>query len=412
VPARLTRAHAAELDAADPLAALRDRFVLPKEVRYLDGNSLGALPVGVAEAVAAAVSSQWGQHLIGGWNADGWWEAPRRVAARIAPLVGAVPGEVTVADSTSVNLYKLLVAGLRLQPGRKVIVTDPDNFPTDLYLINEVAATFGGAVRHARPADLVGALDASVAIVAYTEVDYRSGERTAMDAVTALAHQVGALMLWDLSHSVGAFPVDLGRADADLAVGCSYKYLNGGPGAPAWLFVNRRHLDRFHQPLVGWTGHADPFAFDPTYHPGQGIDRARTGTPAVLSLVALEAALEVFDGVDLAAVEAKGRALGDFFIELTDTRLKPYGLEVASPRDATRRGNHVSLAHPGAYPMVQALIDRGVVGDFRAPNLARFGFGPLYTRFVDVWAAVDTFVEVLASGAWQDTRYQDRAPVT
>lgn len=410
--ARLTRAHAAQLDAADPLAAVRARFTLPDGMLYLDGNSLGALPLGVAERVASVVANEWGQHLIGGWNGDGWWEAPRRVAARIAPLVGAVPGELTVADSTSVNLYKLLVAALRLQPGRKVIVTDAENFPTDLYLINEVAAQFGGAVRHARPEELADVLDGSVAVVAYTQVDYRSGLKYPLELVTQRVHEAGALMLWDLSHSVGAFDVDLGRADADLAVGCSYKYLNGGPGAPAWCFVNRRHLDRFHQPIVGWTGHADPFAFDPVYHPGEGIDRARTGTPPVLSLLALDAALDVFDGVDMAQVQAKGSALGDLFIELSETRLKPYGLQMASPRDAALRGNHVSLAHPGAYPMMQALIDRGVVGDFRAPNLCRFGFAPLYTRFVDVWDAVDGFVEVLASGAWQDTRYQDRATVT
>jgi len=407
--------RAERLDAADALAGARDRFELPDGLVYLDGNSLGALPVGVREAVDDVVTRQWGQDLITSWNTHDWWDAPRRVGARIARLVGAHGDEVVVADSTSANLFKALVAAARLRPGRSTLVIEPGNFPADLYVADSVGELLGLQVVRCEPAD-VGALLAGsgddVAVVSFSHVDYRTGRAHDMAGITAAVHDAGALAVWDLSHSAGALPVDLTAAAADLAVGCGYKYLNGGPGAPAYVMVARRHQESVRSPLTGWTGHAQPFAMEGSYRPAPGVDRMRNGTPPILSLLALEAALAAFDGVDMAEVRTKSLSLTSFFLELADEALTPLGFTAVTPRDPAERGSQVSLRHPAAYGVVQALVARGVVGDYREPDLVRLGFAPLYLRHVDVARAVEQMAAVVTAGEERDDRYGVRATVT
>jgi kynureninase len=407
-----SRADAASRDHADPLRHLRDKFILPEGLIYLDGNSLGPLPVGVRERVAAVVDVEWGRDLITSWNTHDWIGLPARVGAKIARLIGAPADCVVAGDSTSVQLFKLVVAGVRLRPDRRVVVTEPGNFPTDSYIISAAARLCGLQVRLCDPADVPASLADDVAVVALTHVDYRTGRMYDAPAVTAAAHDVGALMSWDLCHSAGAVRVDLDEWGADLAVGCGYKYLNGGPGAPAFAYVHRRWHDDLDQPLSGWMGHAAPFALERDYRPAPGIARVQTGTPSVISMAVLDVALDAFEGVTMDDLRAKSLALTDFFIALADERLAPYGVTVEAPRDHRHRGSQVCLRHPSAYGLVQALIARGVVGDFREPDLARFGFSPLYLRFVDVWDATEHLAEVLRSREWERPAYQARATVT
>lgn len=404
-------ARASALDAADPLAPLRERFDLPEGIIYLDGNSLGALPRGVRTRVDEVVSHQWGRDLIGGWNLHDWIDLPGRLGDRIAGLVGAAPGTVTVADSTSVNIFKLLVTALRLRPERRVIVSEAGNFPTDLYMAEGVADLMGRGheVRTAAAEGLSALIDERVAVVLLTEVNYRTGARLDMAALTRRAHEMGALIIWDLAHSAGAFPVDLAGADADFAVGCGYKYLNGGPGAPAFAYVAPRHLPGLSQPLTGWLGHAEPFRFAEHYRPAEGIAALRVGTPPILSMSALDAALDAFDGVDLAMVRAKADSLFDLFTAGL-AALAPE-LEIVTPRDPAHRGTQVSLRHPEAYAVMQALIARGVVGDFREPDILRFGLTPLYLRHADVAEATRTLAEVLQNEVWREPRFARRAKV-
>jgi kynureninase len=410
----ITRQDCLALDARDPLAGLRERFVLPDNVIYLDGNSLGALPRHVPSRIRAIVEDEWGAGLIRSWNDAGWIDAARRTAARIARLIGAGVDEVIVADSTSVNLFKLLVAGLRLNPGRDLVLTPIGNFPTDTYIAQGVADLLGAELCRVEPdaSAVVAALGPRVAILAMTHVDYRTGRILPMREITAAAHAAGALMLWDLSHSAGALELDLDATGIDLAVGCGYKYLNGGPGAPAYAFVARRLIDRVRHPLTGWFGHAEPFAFADDFAPAAGIDRIQCGTPPMLSLAALESALELFDEVSIAALRAKSVALGDLFIRLADETLDRLEVTVESPRAASRRGSQVSLSHPNGYAIVQALIAKGVIGDFRAPDILRFGFAPFYVRFVDVFDAVRAIGRVIRTGEWNQPRFVSRKPVT
>lgn len=408
----MDRADAVKLDAADPLRHARNRFELPEGLIYLDGNSLGPLPSGVRERVAAVVAAEWGSDLITSWNVHDWIGMPARVGAKVARLVGAPEGSVVAGDSTSVQLFKLLVAASRLRPGRNVIVTEPGNFPTDTYITTSVARMLGLQVRWCDPADVAASLDADVAVLSLTHVDYRTGRMHDARAVTAAAHEAGALTLWDLCHSAGAVPVDLQGWDADLAVGCGYKYLNGGPGAPAFAYVHPRWHDRLDQPLSGWMGHAAPFALEREYRPAPGVARIQTGTPPVLSMAALDTALDAFDGVSVSAVRAKSLALTDYFIALAEEKLGPFGVGVEVPRDHARRGSQVCLRHPDAYGLVQALIARRVVGDFREPDFARFGFAPLYLRFVDVWDAVEHVADVFRNGEHARPEYAVRAAVT
>lgn len=403
------REDALALDAADPLARHREAFVLPEGVIYLDGNSLGPLTRRARERVARAVESEWGEGLIRSWNSAGWIDLPHKVAAKIARLVGARSEDVVVTDSTSVNLFKVLNAALtRAAEGRTVILSEPGNFPTDLYIAEGVAALNGAELRLSE--DVLADLDETVAVLMLTEVDYRTGARHDMRAVTEAAHAAGALAVWDLAHSTGAFPVDLEGAGADFAVGCGYKYLNGGPGAPAFVWAAERHQDAV-QPLSGWFAHAAPFAFEPAFRPAPGMRRYLTGTAPVLSMTALDAALDVFDGVDMRAVAAKSAELCDLMIARVEARCGD-ALRLASPRDRRVRGSQVSFRCPTGYPVMQALIAEGVIGDFRAPDILRFGFTPLYTRFVDVYDAVEILADILATGRWDQPRFHRRAAVT
>jgi kynureninase len=408
----LTRAGAQALDAADPLAGVRERFTLPAGVIYLAGNSLGALPRAVPDRVAEVIACEWGVGLVRSWTDADWIGLQRRVGARIARLIGAGDDEVVAGDSTSVSLFKLLVAGHRLRPARRALLTEHGNFPTDGYVIDSVARLCGLRVRRVHAADLPAAITPEVSVLALTQVDYRTGAMHDLAGLTAAAHRAGAVVLWDLAHSAGAVPVDLTGADADLAVGCGYKYLNGGPGAPAFSYVNRRLHGELDQPLTGWFGHADPFALDPAYRPAAGIDRVQCGTPPVLSLAALDTALAAVADVSPDAARAKSTSLTQLFIALADARLSSHGVRVATPREPARRGSQVSLRHPRAYGLVRALIARGVVGDFRAPDLARFGLAPLYTRHVEVWDAIDAAVAVLEAGEHTRPEHAVRAPVT
>jgi kynureninase len=405
--------HVLRADAEDPLARFRSRFSLPQGVVYLDGNSLGALPAATPDRLARAVQREWGESLITSWNVHDWIGAPRRVGDKIARLVGAGDGEVIVADSTSVNLFKLLAAALRHQSGRRVILSEPGNFPTDLYIAEGVAGLAPDCRLKTVPADeIIDTIDDDTAVVMLTHVHYKTGRRLDMAAITAAAHAKGALVLWDLSHSVGAIEVELNRCGADLAVGCGYKYLNGGPGAPAFLFVAERLQRALASPLSGWMGHAQPFAFDDAYRPAPGIDRFACGTPPMLSLLALEQGVDLMLEADPALIAAKAEALGDLFIDLVMTRCSGLGLSLASPRVFADRGSHVSFAFQNAYAVCRALIDSGVIGDFRAPDVVRFGFTPLYTRFVDVWAAAESLIDVVTSRAWDQPDYRLQMRVT
>ncbi len=404
----LTRADAVARDAEDGLAFARARFALPPGLIYLDGNSLGCLPRRTAARVADTVVKEWGEGLIRSWNDARWIDAPARLGARIARLIGAGDNEVIVTDSTSVNVFKLAAAALTLRPGRRVIVTEAGNFPTDLYMLQGLSGLTGCELRVVPRDGIVAALDDTVALLLLTHTHYRSGAVFDMAGLTAAAHAVGALACWDLSHSAGAVVVDLNRADADMAVGCGYKYLNGGPGAPAYAFVAARRHAGLSQPLSGWMGHAAPFGFEDDYRPGTGMARMLSGTPPVIGMAALASGLATFDGIDMSTAAAKSQALGDLFLDLAAERCPEFG--IACPRE--NRGAQVSLSHPGADAIMQALIARGVIGDVRAPDVLRFGFPALYVRFVDVWDAVDALAGVMASGEWRQPEFQQRRAVT
>jgi len=404
----MTLDEARTRDAADPLRRHRTRFALPEGVIYLDGNSLGPLPHAAAAALDDATRRQWGERLIRHWN-EGWIEAPQRVGAKIAPLIGARAGEVIVADSTSANLFKLIVAALRRSPDRNVVVSELGNFPTDLHIAEGAIGCVPGAKLRAVPRDaLAAALGDDVALLLLTHVHYKTAERFDMATWTRAAHDAGALVLWDLSHSAGAVAVDLNGSDADLAVGCGYKFLNGGPGAPAFLHVHTRWQEALANPLSGWMGHAAPFAFTDHYAPAQGMTRWLTGTPPILGLAALEAAVDLWADIDMVEIVAKSIALFDQ-LSAIGTGL---GLDCVSPGDPARRGSHISFRHPQAYALCQALIARGVIGDFRDPDILRFGITPLYLGHEDVWRAGTILGEILASGAHHDPAFSKRHAVT
>ena len=421
------RLLALALDARDPLSPLQRQFTLPDGVIYLDGNSLGALPVATAARVQEAVTGEWGTGLIRSWNTAGWVTLPQRVAAKIARLIGAAADETLVGDSTSVNLYKVLSSAMALvrasgEAGRRVVVSERSNFPTDLYIAQSLCQQHGFTLQLVDPDEIAAHLDERLAVLMLTHVNYRTGRMHDMAGVTRAAHGCGALTIWDLAHSAGAVPVDLNGADADFAVGCGYKYLNGGPGAPAFLWVHRRHLHRMErenlwQPLSGWFGHAAPFEFTPDYRPAAGIARFACGTPPVLSLTALDCGLDTVMAAEpfggMVALRAKSLQLTTWFLSLVEARCAGHGLALVTPREEEARGSQVSFARTeGGYAIMQALIARGVIGDFRAPDILRFGFTPLYTRFVDVWDAVEHLRQVLESGEWRDARFHHKAAVT
>lgn len=408
-----TREDVLRLDRDDPLAKFREQFELPEGIIYLDGNSLGALPKATAGRVADVVRQEWGRDLIKSWNAHDWIGMPQRIGGKIAGLIGAASDEVIAADSTSVNVFKLVAAAVRARPGRKIVLSEPGNFPTDLYMVQGLAELLGGEIelRLADSDAIAGALTEDVAVLMLTHVHYKSGRVHDMKALSAAAHKMGALALWDLSHSAGALDVQLNRDGADLAVGCGYKYLNGGPGAPAFLYVARALQDSLRQPLSGWMGHAAPFDFSDSYRPASGISRQLCGTPAILSLAALEVGIDMLRQADMKALRAKSQALGDMFLALVAEKCGS-GFRVACPREAAQRGSQVSFAHADGYAIVQALIARGVIGDYRDPQILRFGFAPLYVRYEDVWDAVEILADVMKSGAYREERFRVRAAVT
>jgi kynureninase len=393
-------------------AATRAQFHLPEGLIYLDGNSLGPLPKAAAARVAHAVTEEWGKLLITGWNKAGWMEQPSRVGNRIARLIGAAPGTVVMGDTLSIKVYQALASALEMSPGRRVILSDSGNFPSDLYMAEGLCRTLGDGyvLKTVAPDEVEAALDETVAVTLITEVDYRTGRKHDMAAITAAAHAKGALTVWDLAHSAGALPVDLAGTGADFAVGCTYKYLNSGPGGPAFIYVAPRHADAARPALSGWLGHEAPFAFDLRYRPGSGIERMRVGTPPVLQLAALETALDVWDGVTIEAVRARSIELTEQFVREVEAACP--ALVLASPRDPARRGSQISFRHPEGYAIMQALIARGVIGDFRAPDILRFGFTPLYTSEADVSGAARVLAEVMTGSLWDRPEYRTRARVT
>jgi kynureninase len=403
-----------ELDARDPLADRRALFAVPDSMVYLDGNSLGVLPRATPARIAEVVEKEWGEGLIRSWNQADWINLPARVGAMIAPLIGAEPDEVIAADSTSVNLFKMIAAALHMRPGRRKIITETGNFPTDLYVMQGIEELLGDRVElvSVAPGELFEALDEETALLSLTHVNYRDGNIHDMKALSKRAHQMGALTVWDLSHTAGAMPVDLNDAGADFAVGCGYKYLNGGPGAPAFLFVAGQHQEQIRPPLSGWMGHARPFDFAGEYEPAEGIARNLCGTPAILGLAALEMGLETFRGVDMDAIRVKSMALGDLFIDLVDQLCAAHAFALGSTRDCQARGSQVSLLHDDGYPIMQALIARGIIGDFRPPDVMRFGMAPLYTRYQDVWDAVSGLAAIMDGEVWRDPAFAARAAVT
>ncbi|AVS91931.1 kynureninase [Paracidovorax avenae] len=426
------------LDAHDPLRPLRGHFQLPDGVIYLDGNSLGVLPKAAPARIAEVVAQEWGTDLIRSWNSASWFDLPQRLGNQLAPLIGAGAGEVVCTDSTSINLYKVLSAALNIAredaPARRRIVSERSNFPTDLYIAEGLCRERGLELVLAEPEEIPAALTGDVAVLMLTHVNYRTGAMHDMAAVTAAAHAQGILCVWDLAHSAGAVPVDLRGAGADFSIGCGYKYLNGGPGAPAFVWVHPRHADRFWQPLSGWWGHAAPFAFTPDYQPAPGISRYLCGTQPIISLSALQCGLDVFTAAQplggMQALRAKSLALTDLFIRLVEERCAGHGLGLATPREHARRGSQVCLTRDegqgvdgqgsGAYAIVQALIARGVIGDFRKgdggqgphKDILRFGLTPLYLGFEDVWNAVEHLRAVLDGGEWRRPEFNQQHAVT
>jgi len=402
----------AKLDAADPLAAFRSRFHLPSGRIYLDGNSLGPLPKSVHQRLASVVDREWGENLITSWTAHGWFELARRTGDRIAALIGAPPGTVVAGDTISINLFKALGAALALRPERRIILTDTGNFPSDLYVARGLARLQGDIeVRAVDPDAVEGAIASDIACVMLTEVDYRTARLHDMAQITRAAHRHGCLTVWDLAHSAGALPVDLAGTSADFAVGCTYKYMNGGPGSPGFIYVNPA-LAEARSPLSGWWAHKSPFAFEPDFAPAAGIAGFQCGTQSILALAALDEALKAWEGVDLAALRRKSAAQCRLLAQLVEESCAAHGVTLAGPRDFDRRGSHVSFHCPEGYAVMQALIARGVVGDFRAPDLIRFGIAPLYTRYVDIFDAAAILVGVLAERAWDRPEYRARRAVT
>lgn len=403
------------MDENDPLRAFRSRFALPAGVIYLDGNSLGAASHEVFAEVRQAAMEEWGNGLIRSWNSAGWFHLPLELGDSIGRLIGAAEGQTVVTDSTSINIYKTLHAALAMRPDRCVIVAEGDSFPTDLYMAEGVASTRPGVTLRLEGRDgdnIEDLIDENVAVVLVNHVNYKNGELRDMAALTARIHAAGALVIWDLCHSAGALPVDLDGADADFAVGCSYKYLNGGPGAPAFIYAARRHHASIVQPLSGWWSHARPFAFERNFDGDAGIKRFLCGTQPILSLRALKGALSIWNDVDMSALRQKSIALTDLFIRLVEAKCGQYGVVLDTTRDSEKRGSQVSFTHANGYEIMQALIERGVIGDFRAPSTLRFGFTPLYVSYRDAWLAASILEEILSSGSWKDARFAVRSAVT
>ena len=402
------------MDSADPLAGFRDRFVLPKGMIYLGSDSLGAMPKAAPARATDVVEREWGNDLIKSWNSAGWFELPTRLGDMLAPLIGAEAGEVVVCDSTSQNLFKVLSTAVAMRPDRSVLILEGSNFPTNNYIAQGVAAATGGRVRvqFCEKDEILGAIDETTVAVAITHVHFKTGHIHDMAAITARAQQMGALAIWDLCHSAGAMPVDLNGCNADFAVGCTYKYLNGGPGSPAFLFAAKRNQGKVQQPVTGWWGHAAPFAFDRDYRPQTDIRQFLIGTQPIVSMSLVEMGLDIHRAADMAAIRAKSMALTNLFIRLVEERCAGHGFRLISPRLATERGSQVSFAHAQGYPIMRALIAAGVIGDFRAPDTVRFGFAPLYIGYADVWEAVERLLAIMEGEVWQRPEFHTLEAVT
>lgn len=410
----IARTDLEALDRSDPLVDFRDEFFLPEGVIYLNGNSLGAMPLAAADRAKRVVEHEWAEGLIGSMNTAGWYTLPSTLGSKIAPLVGARPNEVVLSDATGINLYKVVAAALKMQPDRRVVVMEGSNFPTNNYTVQGLLEHLddGYTIRFAEANEMMDAIDEDVAAICITHVHYKTGHILDMGAITAKAHAVSAAAVWDLCHSAGAMPVDLNGCNVDFAVACTYKYINGGPGAPALLFVAERHHGKYTQPLTGWYSHAAPFDFERDYRPIGDVRQMLTGTQPTASLSMAEIGIDIMLRADIDQIRDKSMRMTDLFIELVEQRCGEFGFELVSPRDATRRGSQVSFRNEDGYPIVRALHDHGVICDYRAPANVRFGFAPLYIRYVDVWDAVDRLHDILANDTWQEAKYQVRAAVT
>ncbi|MFQ6005678.1 MAG: kynureninase [Woeseia sp.] len=409
-----TRSDLERLDEGDPLASFRDEFLLPDGLIYLNGNSLGAMPKRAAERCRRVVEKEWAEGLIGSMNTAGWYELPRSLGRKLAPLIGAKDNEVVLTDATGINLYKVVAAALEIRPDRRVIVMEGSNFPTNNYMVQGLIAQLGNGyqIRFAEADEIMDAIDEEVATICITHVHYKTGRIHDMAAMTQRAHSAGAAAVWDLCHTVGAMPVDLNGCDVDFAVACTYKYLNAGPGAPSLIFAAERHHGKCVQPLTGWYGHEAPFDFDRDYRPAPGIQQMLTGTQPTASLSTAEIGIDIMLRADMNIVREKSMRMTDLFIELVEKRCGGHEISLASPRDVETRGSQVSFYHEGGYRIVRAMHDHGVGCDYREPGIIRFGFAPLYIRYVDIWDTVDKLHDILESGAWKDARYRDRAVVT
>lgn len=410
----LSKEYCESLDRDDPLASFRDEFALPPDTIYLNGNSLGAMPKRALEIANRTIVDEWGRDLINSWNTADWFHLPQRLGDKLAAIIGADQGEVVVTDSTGINVFKTMAAALSLRPDRSVIVMEGSNFPTDNYTVQGLTQLLGDrhTIRFAEKHQLADAIEDDVAVVCLTDVHYKTGHILDMQAITQQAQACGAVTVWDLCHSAGAIPVDLNSCNADFAVGCTYKYLNGGPGSPGFIFAAKRHHGHALQPLTGWWGHASPFAFERDYRPAPGIDQMLSGTQAIVSLAMVEAGLDITARASMQAIRDKSKKMGDLFIQLVEAYCADHGFSLVSPRDAQQRASQVALAHEHGYPIMRALIDSKVVGDFRAPNILRFGFTPLYVRYVDVWNTVQTLQAIMATEKWREEKYNTRLAVT
>ena len=409
-----TREELEELDKQDPLKNFRDEFTIPEGILYFDGNSLGALPKATPARIREVVAEEWGNKLVTSWNSAGWFSLPETIGNKIAQLIGADDGEVVCVDGTGLNIYKLHSVALKMRPERKVILMEGSNFPTDAYITQGLVEQLGKGheIRFVEKDELLDAITEDVALVSLTQVHYKMGHLLDMKAITRKAHDVGALVMWDLCHSAGALPVALNQCDVDFAVGCTYKFLNGGPGAPAYLFVAKRHQGGATQPLTGWWSHQHPFAFERDYRPKEDIGQYLSGTQPILSLAPVEVGVDMLLRADMEAIRQKSLALGDTFIRLVQEHLAGYDFTLASPLDAAERGSQVSLQSQHGYPIMQALIEAGVIGDFRAPDVMRFGLTPLYTRYTDLWGEDMKLKTIMDNDTWKAERFNRVSEVT
>ena len=412
----LTREDFIKLDTLDSIKKVREEFALPKDVIYFDGNSLGPLPKNTIKSLDSVIQREWGDGLIRSWNDENWINLPRNLGNQIAPLIGAKEGEVIVVDSTSVNLFKVLSSALMLNKNRKVIVSEAANFPSDLYILEGVNNMFGESYERCLidegDDEIEKYIDSSTAVVVLSHINYKTGRITDLKKITTFAHEKGALVVWDISHSVGVLPMNLHDLGVDFAVGCTYKHLNGGPGAPGFLFVHSSLIEKVSQPLTGWLGHIKPFDFEVEYQPANDINKFICGTPPIIAYKAIESGLEIFKDLSIIEIREKSIKLSEMFIQLMQQECTEFGFTLFSPKNSEQRGSQISFLHENAYSIIQALISHGIIGDYREPNVMRFGISPLYMRFEDVWNAITCLREIMQTGEWQSEKFKNKNYVT